>query len=226
MTTTAPPSPLVRPRLAVYADSTSATCYLPVFVSIGSSSRGNAAPEWRAIKHRPRLPVMEVRLGGRGRAVRCRELRRVRELAKVGEELEARLPGFLSNTRATVAAYAEACEVSVADRTRRLLFDAYRVKGVDIGDPEVLRQLSTGEVKRAQASTDAPPLSGVMVSAQRGPVSTAACLRIRDWQDAWLRLGTSIDLIVVNIVVNPHIIECDTAALRGLGTGRERLLAA
>jgi hypothetical protein len=53
-----------------------------------------------------------------------RELAETGALALPGERLPAALPPMVSNTRASVAAYAEAVTDGVEDQLRRLLFEA------------------------------------------------------------------------------------------------------
>lgn len=217
MTSTAqPPHPATRPRTIVFADFTSAAGYLASVRTDRILAAGRPAPDWRVVEHHPQLPVSGIRLSGPAQTIRGRELAATRLQVAPDEEFGVRGPGFLPNTRAAVAAYAEAYEVGIADRVRRLLFDAYWVQGADIGDPEVLRRLLSAEVERARASTDPPVLTGYVATSQRGPVSTAAHLRVRDWQQEWIRLGAPVDLTVVN----PHTIACGPSALQELAATR------
>lgn len=214
MTSTAPGTrySLTHSRMTVYADFTSADCYLASVRTDHLVDARLPAPDWRPIEHRPRLPLAGIRLGGSAQSIRGRALTSTRHLLQPGEEFEARIPGFLPNTRAAIAAYAEAYEVGIANLARRLLFDAYWVQGADIGDPEVLRRLLGSEVEHARASTHPPLLSGYVVTSQRGPVSTAAHLRVRAWEQDWLALGAPVDLTVVS----PHAVACGRPALQVL----------
>lgn len=205
-----PPATLLHSRTTVYADFTSAECYLASVRTDRLIEAGNRAPDWRAVEHRPRLPLSGVRLNGAAHAIRGKELATARQLLEPGEVFEARNPGFLPNTRAAIAAYAAAHVVGIADLARRLLFDAYWVRGADIGDPEVLRRLLATEVERARTSTDPLLHSGYVVTSELSPVRDIAHLRIRDWQQAWLSLGTPVELTVVD----PHTTECGSSALQ------------
>lgn len=206
------PTPTASP-ITVYADFTSAACYLASTRTDQRAAAGHPVPSWAAVEYRPRLPMTGIRLNGSARSVRSREVDELHQILGHGEEFEARASGFLPNSRAAIAAYAEACEVGIGDEARRLIFEAYWIHGRDIGDPVVLQQLLLGPVELARASTNPPTLSGFVSSAQRGPISTAAYRRIRDWQSAWLELGAAVDLTVVH---NPHIVETGRAALRSL----------
>lgn len=181
----------------LYADFTSAACYLASVRVDRFLEDGQAVPSWRAVEYRPRLPRGGLHLTDTARGVRRRELDAVQQLLDPAEEFEARIPDILPNTQAAVAAYAESFELGIADRARQLLFGAYWVDGRDIGKPEVLRELLLGDFEQARASTDPPRLSGYVVSMAGGPVTSAAYRRVRDWQDSWLGLGSPVDLTLV-----------------------------
>lgn len=211
-----PRSTAAGPPLIVYADFTSAACYLASVRIDQLAESGYALPAWRAVEYRPRLPMAGVRLDGPARTVRRRELDAAQQLVELSEEFEARVTDFLPNSQAAVAAYAESFEVGIPDLVRKLLFEAYWIHGRDIGSPNVLRNLLLGEFENARASTDPPRLSGYVVSVQGSPVTTAAYRRVRDWQDAWLNLGSAIDLTIVT----PEAVESGTSALKALSTNR------
>jgi 2-hydroxychromene-2-carboxylate isomerase len=173
--------------LALYADFGSPACYV-------ASSRADALiaagvpVDWRAVETDPHLPV-----GGRGMSAAEQEslrhdLESLERLLLPEETLPA-APAFRPNTRGAVAAYAEAYAAGVADDVRRLLFDAYWTRGADIGSAEVLRRLLAGPILRGR-STGAP-MSALdsVVSASRGPITTDAWRRIRDWSERRQRLG-------------------------------------
>lgn len=156
---------------------------------------GQAVPDWRAVEHRPRLPLTGLRLDPQARAVRDRELMAtVQVLASPGEELPGRAPAVLPHTGAAVAAYAEAYGAGVADLVRPLLFRAYWVEGRNIGDPEVLRRLLPAAFAQGSRTSDPIRDFGYAVTSQHGPITTAAYRRIREWQQDWLALGTTVSL--------------------------------
>jgi len=100
----------------------------------------------------------------------------------------------LPHTGAAVAAYAEAFGAGIADLVRPLLFWAYWVEGRDIGDPEVLRRLLPAAFAQGSRTSDPIRDFGYAVTSQHGPITTAAYRRIRQWQQDWLALGTSVAL--------------------------------
>jgi 2-hydroxychromene-2-carboxylate isomerase len=181
----------------VYADFSCPTCYLASLRVDQLLAAGRPAPDWRAIEHKPQLPVTGIRLEASARATRDRELAELRALLRPGEQLPATSPSLLPHTGAAVAAYAEAYNAGVADLVRPLLFGAYWVEGMDIGDPEVLRRLLPAAFAQGRRTSDAIRDFGYAVTSQRGPITTDAYRRIRDWQQDWLALGAGIGLTLV-----------------------------
>src|SRR6266404_438571 len=83
---------------------------------------GTAEIDWRAVEY-GRLPLTGIR-SDPGRQDWERELAEAEALALPGERLPAAPPSVVSNTRAAVAAYAEAVTDGVQDELRRRLFEA------------------------------------------------------------------------------------------------------
>ncbi|HET8600224.1 MAG TPA: DsbA family protein [Segeticoccus sp.] len=149
----------------------------------------DAVVEWRAVEHAPQTPLTGLRLDGDGSRDLAREWRQVQELLLPGEELPGRPPALLPSTRAAVAGFAEAVGAGVADQVRRLLFRAYWVEGLDIGNPEILRALLAAPIRAGHAKSAPLREFGYAVSPARGPVTSEAYRRIRAWHDAWTALG-------------------------------------
>lgn len=184
--------------LVIYADFGSPACYL-------ASRRADALVaagvlvDWRAIETDPRLPVGGRRTDVADRDALVREFDSLEELLLPGEELPRSLPAFRPNTRGAVSGYAEAYGAGVADDVRRLLFAAYWARGADIGSPETLRRLLAGPVLRGNSTS--VPLSefGYAVTSSRGPITTDAYRRIRDWSKERDTLGARpLPLLVVD----------------------------
>lgn len=180
----------------VYADFSCPACYLASLRVDRLLAAGLPTPDWRAVEHRPRLPLTGLPLTTTVRTARDRALDRVRLLADPGESLPARAPDRLPHTGSAVAAYAEAYGVGAADLVRPLLFHAYWEEGRDIGDPEVLRRLLPSALARGSITGDPVRGFGYAVTSQHGPVTTAAYRRIRQWQQDWLALGAEVALTV------------------------------
>jgi len=179
--------------MIIYADFTSAYCYLASLRADRLMAAGRDPVDWRAVEHRPGLARPGVQLSGTAQLIRGRELAAARCLLAPREEFEARNPRFLPNTRSANAAYAIAHAHGLGDEARRALFDAYWVQGLHIGDPDVVQRL---------LPTTLNP-------------SWSTRTHTRDWQTEWLNLATCVDLTIVSA----HHTECGQVALRQL-TGR------
>lgn len=200
--------------MIVYADFASANCYLASVRVDRLIESGYPAPDWRAVEHRPGLPPAGFGLSGPARAVRCHTLVITRQILQPGEKFEARNTAFLPNTRAAITAFAEAYGAGVADQARRALFDAYWVRGVNIGDPEILRTLLRPILDGSRPDDGAAAQAGCAAGSPGAP--HGAHLRVSEWQEEWLRLATPIDLTLVG----PHLIECGRSALLRLASAR------
>jgi hypothetical protein len=69
-----------------------------------------------------------------------RELDEIRGLLQVGESYPATRPTLQPNTTLAVAGYSTAASAD-ADRLRLALFEAFWVKGIDLGDASMLGEL-------------------------------------------------------------------------------------
>jgi len=146
--------------------------------------------EWRAVEHAPGLPVTGRRLDAAGGAQVEAELNAVRELLTAGERLPTGALTSLPKTDAAIAGYSEAFGVGAAHDVRRLLFNAYWARGLDIGSPEVLRALLAPALKGSDSEAFSLRQSGYAVSANRGPITAAAYHRVNAWRDDWRRAQT------------------------------------
>jgi 2-hydroxychromene-2-carboxylate isomerase len=146
--------------------------------------------EWRAVEHAPQLPVSGQRLDAAGTASMDAELRAVRKLLLPNEQLPLGSVTMTPHTQAAVSGYAEAVGAGVADEVRRLLFEAYWVRGLDIGNPDILRVLLAEPIKDGRSAAFPLHEAGFAVSANRGPITLDAYRRVREWRDAWQRTGT------------------------------------
>ncbi|HEY8471118.1 MAG TPA: DsbA family protein [Natronosporangium sp.] len=191
--------------LVVYADFNCPWSYL-ASCRVDALAAAGVDVDWRAVEHDPRLPVTGRRLDPEGQVAAKEELSAVAELLLPGEELPWEQPELVPNTEAAISGYAEAYGTPVAGDVRRLLFSAYWVDGVDIGDPAALRTRLAGPILRARSTADPLRESGFAVSGNRGPITTEAWRRIREWRDEWTWLGTGIV---------PTLVEPDRAPVTG-----------
>ncbi|HLI35821.1 MAG TPA: DsbA family protein [Streptosporangiaceae bacterium] len=202
-------------------------------------SRMGTAVDWRAVEHDRGLAVT----GGnpdQHRAAWDRELTEVASLALPGEHVPGAPPRLISNTKAAVAAYAEAVSDGVADELRRRLFAAIWVQGLHLSSADAVRRLITAVMWPAEditdrlASPDFPSLllrdtdlarivrrSGGTIAQDGGPLTTAGWRRIQRWRQEWLALPSQ----VIPVVIGPdHIARSGAGALRylaGLASARD-----
>jgi hypothetical protein len=101
---------------------------------------GVADVEWRAVVHDPGVPLGGLPVIGELAGMLDRELNEIRGLLPVGEPYPARRPRVQPNTTLAVAGYSAATGVGTS-RLRVTLFDAFWVKGLDLGDARVLGEL-------------------------------------------------------------------------------------
>ena len=174
--------------IVVYADFTCPTCYLAARRADVLSAAGIPV-DFRAVEHRPDLPVGGVRLRPEEQDGLSALLLSLHTLLLPGEELPAAVPPLAAKSEAAVSAYAEAYGSPVASEVRRLLFELYWRDGADIGSPNVLRAPLAGPILRSQSQ--AAPLrdTGFAVGADRGPITTEAYRRVRSWRAEWRGFG-------------------------------------
>lgn len=195
--------------LLVFADFTCPECYLAARRAELLVAAG-VAVEWRAVEHRRELPVGGSVLGADALAELERRVAMLDGLRLPGEQLPWSAPAVLARTEAAVTALAEAQCAGVGEEVRRLLFELYWQRRVDIGSPAQLRAPLAGPIRRGRSHADALRLSGYAVSVDRGPITSEAFDLIRSWRLQWAELG-SPDLPAVLV---------DGATLHGLDAVR------
>ncbi len=176
------------PDIVLYADFGYPCCYL-ASRGVDALAGAGVVVDWRAVERDPRLSVLPRPVGEAERAMVDHELSAAATVL-ADDDFSSNLPGHIPNTRAAVAAYAEAYGAGVADDVRRLLVEAYWTEHADIGNPEVLRTRLVGPFLRGHATSDPLRRFGYAVSMNRGPITTGAWLRIRRWREELSQLGT------------------------------------
>lgn len=192
----------------VYADFSCPRSYLASH-RVDALAEVGVLVEWRAIESDPSRPV-----AGSGLVGGAELHRQLIELLGPGERLRWRTPDLAPNTEAAVTGYAEACGAGVAEQVRRVLFAAYWVDGADIGSLEVLRRLLAGPILRGHSTSFPLHDFGYAVSPSRGPITTAAWRRIRDWRREWAALNLTA---TPGLIADNGDLLCGAAALGHLG---------
>ncbi|MEO8556766.1 MAG: DsbA family protein [Actinomycetota bacterium] len=175
--------------LVVYGDFSCPVCYL-ASQRVDALTDAGVAVQWRAVEHRPELPVNGLRHDAESSSAAEHALEDARALLRPGERLPAAAPAMVPKTEAAISAYAEACGAEVSGEIRRLLFTAYWEDGVDIGNPAVLHTLLASTFMRGTATSDPIRRFGYAVSVSRGPITSQAWRLIRSWRQDWQALGT------------------------------------
>lgn len=205
--------------LVVYADFTSPWAYL-ASRRVDALVAAGIEVDWRAVESDPRLPVTGRRLDEHHSAELAAQVAAVTGLLLPGEQLPWVPPKVLCRTEAAVSGYAEAYGAGVGADVRRLLFQAYWLRGMDIGSPEVLRTLLAGPILRGYSQAWPLREHGYAVSVSGAPVTTEAWQRIRFWRAEWTALGVATTLASMDGGGAVHV---GAAALRML---EKELLAA
>lgn len=189
-------SPLRHRKLLVYADFTSPSGCVASH-RVDALRVAGVDIQWRAVEARRRLPVMGAPLVGSSSTAVDQAMSALTGRLLPGEVLGWRKPAIAPHTQAAVTAFAEAEGAGVPDDVRQILVAAYWTRGVNIGDPEVLRSLIAGAILRGHSTSDPLIRFGYAVSPSRGPITTGAYRRIRDWRTQWNELETHEDVALV-----------------------------
>ena len=233
-------------KVIVYGDFNCPYSYLASQRAERLIRGGIARIDWRAVEHDRKLAVTGTRSEA-DRASWDKELAEVTALALPGEDAPAAPPRVISNTRAAVAAYAEALSDGIADGLRRRLFRVIWVQGWHLSSAYEVRRVVTGlmwppeDIRDRLASPDVPSLldrdldlwrtvrrSGGTVAPDGGPLTTAGWRRIRQWRQEWLALPSQVIPAVIGpdqIVRSGNDGLCYLADLVGTASLPPRLLA-
>jgi len=193
-------------RPVVIADFNSPLCYL-AGLWVDQRLADGVEIDWRAVEHAPGLPALGVPAAAAPAFLR--ELTGAARLPMPAgaDELPTALPQIITNTRAAVAAYAEAVTDGVQDEIRRRLLQviwiekrhlssAYEVRRVitDVMWPRVPLGPYRSTTLPRPMSGDPDPWNatrsqGGTIAPDGGPLSTVGYRRIRTWREEWRALG-------------------------------------
>lgn len=195
-------------KVIVYADFNCPFCYLASQRADRLIRAGTDEVDWRAVEHDPKLAMTGTPAD---RGAWDEELAEVAAVAGPGETVPAAPPPVISNTRAAVAAYAEACTDGIAAQARLRLFHAIWVEHRHLSSAYEVRRLVTSLMWRRENSTDRlaspdiPDLldqdprlarivrrSGGTIAPDGGPLTTAGWQRIQRWRQEWLALASQV----------------------------------
>lgn len=147
------------------------------------------AVDWRAVEHEPRRP----RRHGDTRFECLRsEMGLVERWLLPGEGYPYSLTGFVPYTAAALSGYAEAYGAGVADLVHPLLFEAFWVHGLDIGDPRLVRTLLVDAIRSGRSDSELLRTWGYAVDVTGGPVTTGAWRLARAWRREWRGTGKEV----------------------------------
>ena len=182
--------------------------------------RAGIKVDWRAVEHDPCVPLTGSRSDS-DRAGWDREVAEVASLALLGEHVPSGPPAVISNTRAAVAAYAEAVSDGVADDLRRRLFTAIWTQGLHLSSAYEVRRLVTmlmwpqEDITGRLSSPEFPSLlirdpdltrivrrSGGTVAPDGSPLTVTGCRRISQWRQDWLALRSQVSPAVIGAVLS------------------------
>ncbi|HEU5428996.1 MAG TPA: hypothetical protein VFU74_19095 [Actinocrinis sp.] len=193
-------------RPVVIADFNSPLCYL-AGLWVDQRLADGVEVDWRAVEHAPGLSALGVPA-----AVAPAFLRELAGAARLpvppgADELPTDLPQIITNTRAAVAAYAEAVTDGVQDEIRRRLLHAIWIEKRNLSSAYEVRRIITDVMWPRvpfgpYRSTTLPrPMSGDpdpwkatrrqggTIAPDGGPLTTVGYRRIRTWREEWRALG-------------------------------------
>lgn len=184
-------------RIVLYGDFNCPWSYLAARRAAVLATDG-VRVDWRAVEHQPWRPQRFTDSSVRFECLR-EDMDHVLAQLLPGEELPYSLAGFVPYTRVAVSAYAEAYAAGVADRVRQLLFDAFWMHAVDLGDIQVVRTLLVDAVRSASSPSEPIREWGYAVDLAGSPVTLAAWRLRAAWVDQWRQTGKeTVPVLIVD----------------------------
>jgi 2-hydroxychromene-2-carboxylate isomerase len=177
-------------RIVLYGDFSCPWSYLASRRAAMLSGAG-VTVDWRAVEHAPPRAGVTVDRSARFRSEQA-EIERIVEVLLPGEGLPYTLAGFVPDTGASVAAYAEAYAAGRAALVRQVLFEAFWLHAFDLDDARVVRTLVTDAV-RSDASLDGLLRNWDYGLEPAGDAMSASGARlVAQWRAEWLAPGGQV----------------------------------
>lgn len=191
-------APAVIGERQLYVDPTSPWAFLAH--QRLATAHHDSAPSWAVIRRSRSIPFVGQRGPSPERDQLREELSAVRAAARAGEELPDDVPAVLPNPRPVLAAYAEAVDLGVGPQVLDRLLRAYWLEGMDIGSPDVLRNILPPLIVGDDTLCTGDPRRefGYLVSPQREPLTNQAYHQLKRWQERWTELGEPGPLALVD----------------------------
>lgn len=183
----------------LFVDPTSPWAFL-AHQRLRAAEDEGSGPSWAAVQRWTTIPFAGQRGPSPERDQLREELAAVRAAAQEGEELPDDIPAVLPNPRPVLAAYAEAVDLGVGPALRDRLLRAYWLEGMDIGSPDVLRNILPPLIVHDDTLCTGDPRRefGYLVSPQREPLTYQAYHQLKRWQTRWTDLGQPGPLALVD----------------------------
>ncbi len=176
--------------------------------------------DWRSVEHDPWHTLTPIDVSDRIAALRA-ELPRVEQHLLPGGVLPRTLAGFVPFTTAATNAYAEAHVAGVAAPVRRILFEAFWRRGIDLNDARVVRTLLVDEIRRGTSPSELVGIWGYAVDVTGGPITQDGWQTVRDWRQAWQQTAShdpSVAGVVPVVVVDGEAPVHGVAAVDRVGS--------
>ncbi len=181
-------------HLTLVGDLTCPWSYLAARRAARLESAG-VGVDWWMVEHDRPVPGRPVAHQQR-RETTLRDLAHVTSRLLPGERLPHAFTGPVPFTRPAVSGYAEAHLAGVGPAARGLLFEAFWLHGVDLGDARTVRMLLSDVVRSGTSASELVREWGYAVDVTGAPVSGDAHRLVRRWRAAWSRSGEIVPVLV------------------------------
>lgn len=137
--------------------------------------------DWRAVEHEPDGDPRDDEVRRERVATVQQAMERINGMLLPGELLPYSLAGFVPNTGAALAAYADACSANRPAAARHTLFEAFWCHSVDLDNTELVRTVVTDLVDDGSA----------------GSADESAGRLVDEWRSEWRELDDEVIPVVI-----------------------------